>query len=400
MASRAKRPCTIPGGRAFRRATAQSGLDGASPSRNRARPFRSCVPETEALETKLLLGQVSHGLGPRVPAVDGSRLVHLSRPQIAATGAAPWRLTGQINDVTDPSIIQEGGTYYLFSTGPGIPIRTSTNLVDWQEIGQVFTNVPGWARQMVAGATEFWAPDVVYFEGKYYLYYAVSTFGSDRSVIGLATNATLDPTASNYDWVDHGEVIASVPGRTNWNAIDPDPVVVDDSQLWLAFGSQWSGIKLTAIDPQTGMPSDRSSTPSPSKKPKLYSLASRPASLPIEAPFIFYRDGYYYLFVSFNDCCMGAASTYEIVVGRSHSITGPYRDETGKPMIEGGGTPVLQSAGSARGPGSNGVLVDDNGSDWIVYHYYDASDGGVAKLGIQPLEWTSGGWPVASAQPA
>ena len=66
--------------------------------------------------------------------------------------------------------------------------------------------------------------------------------------------------------------------------------------------------------------------------------------------------------------------------------------------MEGGGTPVLQSAGSARGPGSNGVLVEI-GSDWIVYHYYDASDRGVAKLGIQPLEWTSGGWPVARVQP-
>jgi arabinan endo-1,5-alpha-L-arabinosidase len=193
-------------------------------------------------------------------------------------------------------------------------------------------------------------------------------------------------------------VIASIPGRTNWNAIDPDPVVVDGSQLWLAFGSQWSGIKLTPIDPQSGKPFSQRSAPFPSAKSKLYSLASRPASLPIEAPFIFYRDGYYYLFASFNDCRMGAASTYEIVVGRSHSITGPYRDESGKPMIEGGGTPVLQSAGSSRGPGSNGVMAD-NGSNWIVYHYYDSSDAGVAKLGIQPLDWTSGGWPVASAPP-
>lgn len=303
----------------------------------------------EALETKLLLGKVGHGLAANVPRVDGSHLMHLSRPQIALTGAAPWQLTGQISDVTDPSIIKQGNTYYLFSTGPGIPIRTSTNLFNWQLVGQVLPNVPGWAKQMVPGASGIWAPDVVYFAGQYYLYYAVSTFGSDRSVIGLATNATLDPNASNYDWVDHGEVIASVPGRTNWNAIDPDPIVVNDSQLWLAFGSQWSGIKLTQIDPQSGKPLNQSSAPTASKKPKLYSLAARPASLPIEAPFILYRDGYYYLFASFNDCCMGAGSTYEIVVGRSHSITGPYRDESGKLMMEGGGTPVLRSAAPRGG---------------------------------------------------
>jgi arabinan endo-1,5-alpha-L-arabinosidase len=360
---------------------------------------RACILDVEALETKLLLGKVSHGLASNVPAANRSRLTNPARPQVSSTGAAPLHLTGQISDVTDPSIIKEGNTYYLFSTGPGIPIRTSTNLVDWTLIGQVFPTIPGWAQKMVPGATEIWAPDVVYFGGEYYLYYAVSTFGSERSVIGLATNETLVPTASNYHWVDQGEVIASIPGRTNWNAIDPDPVVVEGSQLWLAFGSQWSGIKLTSIDAQTGKPFNQSSQPSPSQKPMLYSLASRPGSKPIEAPFIFYINGYYYLFASFNDCCMGAASTYEIVVGRSRLITGPYRDETGKPMKEGGGTPVLQSDGSVRGPGSSGVLVDSDGSDWIVYHYYDASESGVAKLGIQPLDWTSEGWPVAGATP-
>ena len=315
----------------------------------------------------------------------------------ATTGAAPSHLTGQISNVTDPSVIEQDGTYYLFSTGQGIPIKTSSNLVNWQVVGQVFATIPSWAQQMVPRASEIWAPDVVFFHGEYYLYYAVSTFGSDRSAIGLATNATLNPDASDYHWVDRGEVIASVPGRTNWNAIDPDAVVVDQSQLWLAFGSQWSGIQLTPLDPQTGKPVVAGSKPSSRENPRLYSLASRPASLPIEAPFIFYRDGYYYLFASFNDCCMGAASTYEIVVGRSQSITGPYRDETGELMRQGGGTLVLQSAGSARGPGSNGVLVDNDGNDWIVYHYYDALDAGVAKLGIQPLDWTSDGWPVAGA---
>jgi arabinan endo-1,5-alpha-L-arabinosidase len=230
----------------------------------------------------------------------------------------------------------------------------------------------------------------MYFEGTYYLYFAISTFGSDRSVIGLTTNSTLDPSASDYHWVDQGEVIASVPGKTDWNAIDPDPVVVDGSRLWLAFGSQWSGIKLIALDPRTGKPDALKGN----QRPRLYSLAARPGSRPIEAPFISYHDGYYYLFVSFNNCCMGAASTYEIVVGRSRSITGAYRDQAGKPMTRGGGTLVLRGAGNARGPGSSGVF-DNNGRDWIYYHYYDAAADGAAKLGIQPLAWNRHGWPVA-----
>jgi arabinan endo-1,5-alpha-L-arabinosidase len=292
--------------------------------------------------------------------------------------------------------LKEGDTYYIFSTGPGIPIRTSTDLVHWQSIGQVFPGTPAWATSLIPGATEFWAPDVVYFDGEYHLYYAISTFGSERSVIGLATNVTLDPDASDYHWVDEGAVIASIPGKTDWNAIDPSAIVVSGSSVYLAFGSQWSGIKLAAINPRTGKLANPVGPPSSPQPARLYSLASRPESGPIEASFLFYHDGYYYLFASFNDCCMGAASNYEIVVGRSRSITGPFRDRQDRPMVQGGGTVVLKSAGPFRGPGSNGVLADD-GQDWIVYQYNDASDGGVARLGIQPLYWTANGWPVAAA---
>ena len=89
-------------------------------------------------------------------------------------------------------------------------------------------------------------------------------------------------------------------------------------------------------------------------------------------------------------------ANYEIAIGRSRSIAGPYRNRKGGPMIQGGGTVVLRSDGPFRGPGSNGVLADA-GQDWIVYQYYDAQVGGVAKLGIQPLDWTDNGWPVAVA---
>jgi arabinan endo-1,5-alpha-L-arabinosidase len=355
---------------------------------------RAYYLQLETLESKVLLAGAGHGMVLLTPAAGSPRVMSQARADASATAAQPSNVMGQISGVTDPSIIKEGNTYYIFSTGPGIPIRTSTDLVHWQLVGQVFPGVPGWAMNMIPGANEFWAPGVAFFDGEYHLYYAVSTFGSDRSVIGLATNATLDPTASDYHWVDQGEVIASTPGKTDWNAIDPDPIVVDGGLVWLAFGSQWSGIKLAAIDPQTGKLVKASTPPGSGPTPKLYSLASRPASRPIEAPFIFYSDGYYYLFASFNDCCMGAASTYEIMVGRSRSIAGPYRDESGKPMMDGGGTLVLRGAGTVRGPGSNGVLADD-GQDWIVYQYYDAADNGVAKLGIQPLDWTKGGWPVA-----
>src|SRR5262249_15563398 len=160
-----------------------------------------------------------------------------------------------------------------------------------------FATIPGWALARVPGATSIWAPDISYFNGRYHLYYAVSTFGSQRSVIGLATNTTLDPSAPGYQWVDQGEVIASRPGRSHFNAIDPNLVIDPQSRVWLAFGSQWSGLKLVSIDPATGKlrhPGD-----------VLHSLASRPGHAPIEAPFLLEKDGYSYLFASFDACCMG-----------------------------------------------------------------------------------------------
>src|SRR5262249_43165491 len=199
--------------------------------------------------------------------------------------------------------------------------------------------------------------------------------GGQRSVIGLATNATLDPSSPAYHWVDQGEVVASIPGRSNFNAIDPNIAIDARSRVWLAFGSQWSGIKLLPIDPATGKP--------PAAHHRAHALASRPGSQPIEASFIFPRNGYYYLFVSFDRCCMGARSTYKIMVGRSRSITGPYVDRAGRPMSRGGGTLVLASNERFRGPGHNAVLADGAAAD-LVYHTYDVLDEGTPTLQIRP----------------
>jgi arabinan endo-1,5-alpha-L-arabinosidase len=291
-------------------------------------------------------------------------------------------------DVTDPTIIKDGDTYYLFTTGPGIPARSSTDLVHWQDLGPVFDALPAWAVQKVPGATEPWAPDISYFDGQYHLYYAVSTFGSQRSVIALATNTTLDPDAPDYQWVDRGEVLESAPGRSIFNAIDPNLVLDDSGRPWLAFGSQWSGIKLAPIDPTSGKLAQ------PGRP--FASLASRPASGPIEAASIVHANGYYYLFVSFDVCCMGSASTYRVMVGRSRRVAGPYLDRSGRPMLQGGGTPVLVGAGRYRGPGSSSVLIDGSQA-WIVNHAYDAAQGGNAKLQVRPLSWDAQGWPVAGA---
>ena len=163
----------------------------------------------------------------------------------------------------------------------------------------------------------------------------------------------------------------------------------DEGRHWLAWGSFWGGIKMRRVDPESGKLSGSDS--------KLYSLASRRPLRPpaIEAPFIVKRNGYYYLFVSFDLCCRGKESTYKIVVGRSKKITGPYRDRDGKPMTEGGGTVLLEGTEAWRGPGHPAVLLGP-GTDLLVFHAYDGTTG-EPTLQISTLAWPHdwprvGGW--------
>jgi arabinan endo-1,5-alpha-L-arabinosidase len=181
----------------------------------------------------------------------------------------------------------------------------------------VFDELPTWATREIPRARAPWAPDISFYKGRYHLYYAVSSFGSNESAIGLATNVTLDSRDPGYKWVDEGMVLRSHK-EDDFNAIDPN-FVTDGKRAWLDFGSFWSGIKLRRIDPATGKLSR--------KDQKLYSLASRErtssAGAPIEAPFLIRHGGFWYLFVSFDHCCRGAKSTYNVDSGRSRKIRGP-----------------------------------------------------------------------------
>lgn len=310
---------------------------------------------------------------------DPRRLLHRALAQ------EDTELLGNISPVHDPCIIKEDDTYYVFCTGAWLPIRTSKDLIEWDLIGYVFRGLPPWAREAIPRADSIWAPDISYFNDRYHLYYSVSTFGSNRSVIGLATNVTLNRDSPDYEWVDEGLVVETHP-TDDYNAIDANLVMDADGVPWLAFGSHWSGIKMRRLDPETGKPSNEDDT--------LYSLASR-AEHPraVEAPFIIARDGLYYLFVSFDQCCRGVVSTYRVMVGRSEQVTGPYVDRDGVPMLEGGGTQVTFETDRWRGPGHNAVLQDGD-QDYLVFHAYDARRVGMPTLRIAPITWDEDGWPV------
>jgi arabinan endo-1,5-alpha-L-arabinosidase len=308
--------------------------------------------------------------------------------QEAAEGddAMPFEVAGSTRQVHDPVIIKEGDTYYLFCTGDGITRRTSEDMITWRQTfpTRVLPRLPEWAAEMIPGATNLWAPDISYYNDRFHLYYSVSTFGQNRSAMGLLTNVTLDHTADDHEWIDHGLVLASAPGD-NYNCIDANLILDEDDVPWLVFGSHWGGIKMRRLDYDTGLPSAEDET--------LYSLAQR-AIHPraVEAPFMIRRGDYYYLFVSFDACCQGANSTYRVMVGRAEDITGPFVDRDGVDMMRDGGTQVTFPTERWRGPGHNAIWHED-GTDYIVYHAYDADSHGVHTLRIDRLDWDEDGWP-------
>lgn len=296
--------------------------------------------------------------------------------------------------VHDPVMIRQDSVYYVYSTGRGINVWSSADRKQWKREHPVFDSLP-WGRQAVPGFTNhIWAPDISYYHGLYYLYYSVSAFGKNTSCIGVATNTTLHPADSAYHWTDHGKVIESVPGRDLWNAIDPNLVIDEQEQPWLVFGSFWNGIKMVKLA------ADRLSIASPQE---WFTVAARtrdallPDSMPgngaIEAPFIFRKNGYYYLFTSFDHCCRGEKSTYKIMVGRSAKATGPYTDQAGVPLAKGGGTLVLAGDTRWHGVGHNAVCTFD-GTDYLVFHAYDATDAGRSRLRMEKIRWNEAGWPV------
>jgi arabinan endo-1,5-alpha-L-arabinosidase len=296
-------------------------------------------------------------------------------------------LTGNLG-THDPSLIEAGGKFYLFHTGRGLPMKRSDDLLAWQATGSVFTWNPAWIAQHVSGVSDLWAPDISFFEGLYHVYYAASTSGSNHSCIGHATSATPDG-----GFVDQGMVICSNDGgsKDDWNAIDPNLVLDEAGTPYLAFGSFWGGLKLIELDKTGARAND-----------KLTALAARPNDGgAIEASYIVQRCGYYYLFASFDRCCNGANSTYNIRVGRASALAGPYADKQGTAMMMGGGTLLVQGDTTWAGPGHNAVIF--HGSQTLnVYHsYYAGSSNGTynkdaSYLRVSEIAWDDQGWPISA----
>jgi arabinan endo-1,5-alpha-L-arabinosidase len=236
-----------------------------------------------------------------------------------------------------------------------LSIAKSTDLVNWTYVGDVFPAKPRW----VANDGYLWAPDIEYFNGKYYLYYAASNTRSGGAAIFVATsNTPAGPWSGSATPVVERE---PVPGHGMRPTIDP-AIVQDGDQKYIFYGSFNGGISARALSAD-GLTSDLGSQVQ-------IALSGR-----YEAPYIVKRNGYFYLFVSAGTCCDGPLSGYGVFAARSPNALGPYVDKDGNSLLEAriGGTPVLTMNGNRWiGPGHNAIATDATGTDWMIYHAVDA----------------------------
>ena len=270
----------------------------------------------------------------------------------------------------DPVMIKEDNTYYIYATTGS---WTSTDMKRWSR-GKGFVPRESWQSQTIPGFQGYWAPDISYRDGKFWLYYSMSTFGSNKSAIGLATASTL----KDWSFQDQGLVVKSpVREEGDHNAIDPNAIEDGKGNVYLNWGSWRGGIFIRQLDPATGKPLDTAKT---------INIAQNRSG--IEGPFIIRTRGYFYLFVSWDLCCKGMESTYNIRTGRSKNVIGPYLDKSGKDMLDGGGD--LLDDGSDYAGGHNGVFEED-GKFYVMYQQYQPQG---TDLEIMNLYFDKEDWPT------
>lgn len=278
----------------------------------------------------------------------------------------------------DPTLLIQGDRWFVFTTGRGLQRLESTDQgATWRRLAPVFSQAPAWWAEAVPGqhALDVWAPKLFEHRGRVWVLYSISTFGKNRSAIGLASSDTPDGS----EWRDEGLVVQSRP-EDNFNAIDPDLFADTDGRLWMSYGSFWNGLRLTELSADTLKPVGETRF-----------VANRKAG--IEAPTIVRRGEWVYLFASYDLCCKGADSTYNVRVGRARSIAGPFLDRDGVDLREGGATSVLTAGARWKGPGHQDVV-----GDWLVHHAYDTQRGGKPHLRIRHLSWSEDGWPVSTQE--
>ncbi|KKF92057.1 putative arabinan endo-1 5-alpha-L-arabinosidase A [Ceratocystis platani] len=299
----------------------------------------------------------------------------------------PGDCSGICGNSHDPSIIiDSAGKYWRFSTGGKIAIHTAPSLTGpWEYNGAA---IPNGSIINLDGKDDLWAPEVIKVGDTYYMFYSVSSFGSQASAIGVATSKTL----GTGSWQDLGRSGVSSKAGSSYNAIDASLTMIG-SDYYMTFGSFWKDIyQVKMTNPPTKVASGQSSV----------QVVYNKDDTAIEGASLFKNGKYYYMFYSQGQCCgydkskPAAGKEYRIKVCRSETGTGDFVDQNEVKCTLGGGTLVLGTHDWVYGPGGQGVYNDPKYGPVLYYHYVDTRIGfadGDKKMGWNQLDFSSG-WPV------
>ena len=284
--------------------------------------------------------------------------------------------------VPDPSVIRANdGYFYLYATQTKtywMPVYRSKDLVNWEYQGTAFNKA---TEPDLPGGGAFWAPEIRFLNGKYVLYYSWAKMtGTDISYTAVAVGDTpMGPFPDSKELIGNKEFGS--------NCIDQF-YYEEDGKKYMFFGS-FKGIYVTELE-DDGLTVKLGNDGKPTLKKQVCGNA-------FEGTNIYKKGKYYYLFASIGSCCNGVNASYQVVVGRSENLLGPYVDKDGKDMLKNNWELVLEGDGQKWiGPGHNSIIVqDDEGTDWMIYHSYMKKDGGVGgRLGmLDRVLWTDDGWP-------
>lgn len=284
----------------------------------------------------------------------------------------------------DPSVLRVGDVFYCYSTDNNCNILRSEDLVNWEKVGTAFTKNtrPSWMLRDDGTKALLWAPCCAYVDGRYHLYYSVSKgIGQDASGVGVATS-----DSPEGPFVDHGPIVQRNDGCGTHGNIDQF-YWEEDGVKYLIWGSH-QGIFLSELT-DDGLALKQPGSPDG------ITMIIGPGW---EGPYLYKKNGYYYMFMSKGTCCSGEESTYNVQVGRSKTLMGPYRNKKGEDLLNVRGTFMMLAGNEyAVGPGHNAeIMTDDAGDEWFIYHSYVRGYATEYKrvLFIDKLTWDEEGWPV------
>lgn len=269
--------------------------------------------------------------------------------------------------VPDPSVIRaKDGYFYLYATQTKtywMPVYRSKDLVNWEYQGTAFNKA---TEPDLPGGGAFWAPEIRFLNGKYVLYYSWAKMnGADISYTAVAVGDTpMGPFPDSKELIGNKEFGS--------NCIDQF-YYEEDGKKYMFFGS-FKGIYVTELE-DDGLTVKLGNDGKPTLKKQVCGNA-------FEGTNIYKKGKYYYLFASIGSCCNGVNASYQVVVGRSENLLGPYVDKDGKDMLKNNWELVLEGDGQKWiGPGHNSIIIqDDEGTDWMIYHSYLKKDGEVGGV--------------------